>query len=214
MNTLLGTMVKEGRISDTKFKLQETEYFFNQMKKTAENMTEFIFNLNAFLYAARSVTLVMQHEYKIKINGKDRLSTWYRDNVRNILGSDVDSTLFNTLRVKVVHKEGNPREELRKVVVKDLIFRYDILGSETKEDEEIKPSSKQETSSSSLLSQQPIQSTINYNPDAQDLVEKYILYLEDIKDEAKTTKKYVFPTCNHHLQRLRRLVEDCEKNLG
>jgi hypothetical protein len=42
-------MVEEGRISDTRFKLQETEYFFNQMKKTAENMTEFIFNLNAFL---------------------------------------------------------------------------------------------------------------------------------------------------------------------
>jgi hypothetical protein len=205
---MLGTMF-EGRISDTRFKLQETEYFFNQMKKTAENMTEFIFNLNAFLYAARSVTLVMQYKYKIKIDGGDRPSTWYRDNVRNILGSDVDSTLFNTLRVKVVHKEGNPREELHKVVVASLTLTWNVMRSATKEHEEIKPSSELETSPQ----QQPVQPTLTDNPDAQDLAEKYILYVND-KDEAKTTKKYVFPICNDHLQRLRRLVEECEKNLG
>jgi len=203
---MLGTMV-EGRISDTRFKLQETEYFFNQMKKTAENMTEFIFNLNAFLYAARSVTLVMQYEYKIKIDGEDRPSTWYRDNVRNILGSDVYSTLFNTLRVKVVHKEGNPREELRKVVVASLTLTWNVMGSATKEHEEIKPSSELETSPQ----QQPVQPMLTDNPDAQDLAEKYILYVKD-KDEANPTKKYVFPICDKYFQRLRHVVDECERN--
>jgi hypothetical protein len=111
----------------------------------------------------------MQYEYEIKIDGKDRPSTWYRDNARNILGSDVDASLFNTLRVKVVHKEGNPREELRKVVVASVTFMWNDMGSATKEDEETKPSSEQETLPSPSPHQQPIQPSITNNPDAQDL---------------------------------------------
>ena len=86
-------------------------------------MTEFIFNLIGFVSAARSVTYIMQKQYK-KSEGEecegedDPFWKWYVSNVREPLKKDEDAVDFNALRVKFLHKEGN----LRGDVCKDIVF--------------------------------------------------------------------------------------------
>jgi hypothetical protein len=88
-------MVEES-ISNTMFKLHEAAYFLNQMKKTVDNRTEFIFNLIAFVSAARSVTYVMQKQYK-KSEGEecegedDPFWKWYVSDVREPLKKEEDA---------------------------------------------------------------------------------------------------------------------------
>jgi hypothetical protein len=63
--------VAEELVSDTRFKLQEAEYFLEQMKRNVDNFAHFAFNLSAFVSAARSITLVMQYQYKIRVNTEE-----------------------------------------------------------------------------------------------------------------------------------------------
>jgi hypothetical protein len=44
-------------MSNPTHKLEEAEYFFEEMKRNIENVKIFTFNLSAFITAARSVTL-------------------------------------------------------------------------------------------------------------------------------------------------------------
>ena len=57
-------MVEEETTSDTRLKLKEATYFFDQMRNNLDNRKYFMFNLIAFLVAGRSVTFAMQHEFK------------------------------------------------------------------------------------------------------------------------------------------------------
>lgn len=47
----------------TELKLNEAKYFLEQMERHADSPNEFVYNLSAFLCAARSVTFVMQEEF-------------------------------------------------------------------------------------------------------------------------------------------------------
>lgn len=58
-------------MSDTREKLQESEYFLGLMTLTQAERDTFKYNLSAFLSASRSVTLIMQKEY-------DRISGFKR----------------------------------------------------------------------------------------------------------------------------------------
>ncbi len=203
------------RISDTVFKLQEAEYFLSQMKKTVGNMTEFIFNVIAFVSAARSVTYVMQKEYKKSVGEEcegedDPFWKWYVSNVREPLKKDEDAVYFNTLRVKFLKQEGNPRGQLRQVVSKTFTAVYNIIGSTTEKKENISTERNPKQESTSQL--QPVQPIITGHPDAQDPDKKYVWDVENAKDRTKTTKKFVIPTCEQYFQRLRFLVNECEEN--
>jgi hypothetical protein len=98
--------VAEEIVSDTRFKLQEAEYFLEQMKNNVDNYKHFAFNLSAFVSAARSVTLVMQYQYKIRVNTEESSSSsssiWYRENVEEVLKRHEDAKFFNELRIKVI----------------------------------------------------------------------------------------------------------------
>ena len=72
----------EGTVSDTRFKLQEADYFLNQIKNNIDNKTYFIFNLIAFVVAGRSVTFVMQSEFTRKVGP---FAKWYSKNVDEVL---------------------------------------------------------------------------------------------------------------------------------
>jgi hypothetical protein len=199
----------EVSISNTMFKLHEAAYFLNQMKKTVDNRTEFIFNLIAFVSAARSVTYVMQKQYK-KSEGEecegedDPFWKWYVSDVREPLKKEEDAVFFPTLRVKFIHHEGNPRQDVRQLVTKTFVARYNIIGSAPQDEEKfIEHNSERES---------PI--TITDNPEAQVLDQKYVWYVWDIRDKTKTTRKYVIPTCEEYLQRLTGIVDDCEEKFG
>jgi hypothetical protein len=86
--------VAEEIVSDTRFKLQEAEYFLEQMKNNVDNYAHFAFNLSAFVSATRSVTLVMQYQYKIRVNTEESSSIWYRENVQEVLKRYEDAKFF------------------------------------------------------------------------------------------------------------------------
>ncbi len=54
----------DSQSSNTRPKLAEAKYFLAQMSKNQANGPVFRYNLSAFLAAARSVTMVMQKEFK------------------------------------------------------------------------------------------------------------------------------------------------------
>jgi len=55
-------------------KLKEANYFYSQMLSKTDNREEFIFNLSAFLSAARSVLQYALEESKVKSGGQN----WYQ----------------------------------------------------------------------------------------------------------------------------------------
>ncbi|MFC1968072.1 hypothetical protein ACFLVX_01610 [Chloroflexota bacterium] len=69
-----------------------------QAKQALNDYVVFIANLNAFVSASRSVTLVMQKELKSVRGFKD----WY-DKKKHEMSRDPDFKFFNTLRVDTVH---------------------------------------------------------------------------------------------------------------
>jgi hypothetical protein len=203
--------VAEEIVSDTRFKLQEAEYFLEQMKNNVDNYTHFAFNLSAFVSAARSVTLVMQYQYKIRVNTEESSSIWYRENVEEVFKRHEDAKFFNELRIKVIHLEGNPRQEVRTIVRVTVIGKYDIIGSTPEnEEEERKLSQHNSKQESSPLPQQPLP-PITDKPEDQDLMEKYVWYIEDIMDKSKKNRKYVIPTCKKYFQTLSNIVDNCER---
>lgn len=54
-----GNEITFSRMTDTRRKLEEAEYFFKQMKESIEDDKIFSYNLSAFVTAARSISLFM-----------------------------------------------------------------------------------------------------------------------------------------------------------
>jgi hypothetical protein len=214
-------MSEDGRtaVSNTRFKLQEAEYFFDQMKKNVSEKNHFIFNLIAFVSAGRSVTFVMQDEYTIKVG---TFAKWYSKNVDEALRKEEVPRFFRNLRNVVLKQKGNPMKDVRELVFRDYTFRYDIIGSPAKKEDEKRDSTTSIPLESSPLPEQPqqqtepqpqpqYQPTITDNSEARTIDQKYIWYIPDIHNKKKQSMKYVIPTCEEYLQRLRGIVNECEK---
>ena len=82
----------------TQQKLNEAIIMFDQARGASNDYTVFIANLNAFVSAARSVTLVMQKEFD-SIGG---FKQWYKDKQQD-MEKDKEFKFFNNLRVDTVH---------------------------------------------------------------------------------------------------------------
>jgi hypothetical protein len=61
-------MAQEGSISDIRFQLNETRYFFEQMKKNIDNSAYFIYNLVAFLSAEPRTPCNGSYEYYRRVS--------------------------------------------------------------------------------------------------------------------------------------------------
>ena len=79
-------------------KLNEAIIMLAQAKVASNDYVVFIANLNAFVSAARSVTLVMQEEFH-SIAGFEE---WYKDKQQS-MKKDEEFRFFNKLRVDTVH---------------------------------------------------------------------------------------------------------------
>jgi hypothetical protein len=82
-------------------KLTEAHYFMHQMLDNYHYPIEFRYNLNAFLQAARSTTLLLQTE----LPKSETFEKWYENEQRR-MAQDEDLKLLNSLRVTVVHKSS------------------------------------------------------------------------------------------------------------
>lgn len=91
------------QISHTRQKLAEAKYFLDQMDKNQANGPIFRYNLSACLAAARSVTMVMQKEFK-KVPG---FAKWYEDKQRE-MKADETMRYLNKRREVTIHQQPLP----------------------------------------------------------------------------------------------------------
>src|SRR5215217_7118288 len=91
-------MAQEESKSLTRLKLEEAEYFFEQMKTETilANPKHFKFNLSAFASASQSVLFVMQSEYKIREKSGEPRWEWFMENVKDALVDEQIPTLSKT----------------------------------------------------------------------------------------------------------------------
>jgi hypothetical protein len=87
-----------------KDKLEEASYFLSQMRRSYVDVKEFIFNMNAFLSSARSVTLVLQKEFE---HNPD-FEAWYSKKQKE-MKEDKIMDFFVKNRDVSIHEEGMPR---------------------------------------------------------------------------------------------------------
>ena len=87
--------------NQTRFKVNEASYFLSMMKQTFnDDSNVFIYNLNAFLSTARSITFFMQKHY----SKKDGFKKWY-DGQRIKLINDSDLVFLANARNEVIHEK-------------------------------------------------------------------------------------------------------------
>jgi len=80
------------RVMQAQFKLGEAKHFLEQMKNSSDKEI-FLFNLDAFLSASRSVTWVLQNEF----SNDTRFQKWYNDKQRE-MQADPLLTFFKDMR--------------------------------------------------------------------------------------------------------------------
>jgi hypothetical protein len=157
-------MTQEESISVTRMKLEEAQYFFDQMIANLANPKYFKFNLSAFASASRSVTFVMLSDYKIKEDSEEPSWKWYKENVVDALEKEEIPHFFKELRNMLV-KENKSPSDVFTVVSNTLTVRYDIIGSAPENGEELKrPNSERDSAASAAP-------TFYYVPESQELIE-------------------------------------------
>jgi hypothetical protein len=95
-------------------KLRETEHFYSQMVSKIDNREEFIYNLSAFLSAARSVLQYAFKECKTKSGGQN----WYRVQI----GSSNVLTFFKDKRDINVHIKPVEVSQHTSIEVTDTLY--------------------------------------------------------------------------------------------
>lgn len=84
-------------MSDTQYKLEESEYFLDRTRENVNSPKYFSFNLSAFLSSGRSVTCVMQKEFR-HCNG---FNEWYGSEQGQM---DPKFRFFKDMRDVTVHQ--------------------------------------------------------------------------------------------------------------
>lgn len=108
---------------ETENKLEEAEYFFNQMKENLDNPKVLGFNLSAFVNATRSVTWFMQKEY----TESPKFHNWYRLKQKGMKEDSV-CRFFHDLRTANIHFESPKINRNIKVNLRDEISVSDSLS--------------------------------------------------------------------------------------
>ena len=174
-------------MSDTRQKLEEAKYFLEQMQVSAEDRKKFAFNLSAFLSAARSVTFIMQSEFKSYPGFND----WYKDKQEE-MNNDRDFKFFNKLRVATIHKK--PVVPYKKIEI-DISETIHISESVT-----IRVTDKE----GKVISEQTLEPKESKSSQETEVAIRHSWYFE------KSPHDDLFELCNKYIQKIEKLVGECE----
>jgi hypothetical protein len=193
-------------MSDTRYKLEEAQHFFEQMKKNIEDDKLFGFNLSAFLTASRSITFFIQNEFSSKTGFKN----WY-ENKQKLMGSDCSFKFFNEMRAATVHtKRVMPNKRVSDTIsetpiqVADSVSVRVIRDGKIVEEHPSRNSKKTKTTTSikSLIqsASMPFQ-RYNNNREGRNVSR---FFKEDPNED-------LIRKCEKHIQKLRNIVDECEQ---
>lgn len=174
----------------TRDKLYEAEYFLNRMIEKQSDRAAFKFNLSAFLAAFRSITLIMQKEYKHYQDFDD----WYKPYKEDFV-ADNRMKLLNEKRVQTIHlKPLEPKahvdvEIIDTITISDSVSIILKQANGTIERYESKP--------------QPPKS-----PKEEKTTVKWRWYFEEMPDTD------VITICQECISKLQAIVTECEQKFN
>jgi hypothetical protein len=199
-------MAQEESLSNTRLKLEEAKYFFDQMNANLAYPKYFKFNLSAFASASRSVTFVMLSDYNIKVDSEESSWKWYKENVVDALEKEEIPHFFKELRNMLV-KENKSPSDVFTVVSSSVVIRYEKFGSTPENEEESKNRNPERGSAAAAP-------TFYYAPQSEDLSKRYVWYFPDNTVKTNQNRRYVVRSCQLYLNRLSQLVHECESHFG
>jgi len=176
-------------VTDTRQKLLEVNYFLEQMKNTQSSRDAFKYNLSAFLSAARSVTFVMQSEFR-RVSG---FNDWYSQKQVETEGDDLMKFLKDKRNITVKQEPVRPRALVSVTNNEPPIIINDHMSFVIK-----RASGTVERSESIPPRPQP-----QPKAQAQTTVE-WLWYFVELPD------KDVVSVCAEHVTKLESLVTECE----
>jgi len=178
-------------ITITREKLNEAKYFLECMKEKQSDRDPFIYNLSAFLSAARSVTLFMQKEFK-HVSGFDN---WYASKQAS-MKSDKNMELLNEKRTITVHEQPvRPRTHIYKSLSEQLYISESILAIITNANGTVKKIKGKPTPTPPATTKKNEKT-------------KWQWYFDEIPE------KDVIAICVEHITKLENLVAECEKKFS
>jgi hypothetical protein len=193
-------------MSDTRYKFEEAQHFFEQMKKNIEDDKLFGFNLSAFLTAARSITFFMQNEFRSKTG----FMNWY-ENKQKLMGRECSFKFVNEMRRATVHvkrvmsdKKVSVTISETPIQVADSVSVRVIRDGKIVEEHPSKDSKKTKTITSikSLIqsASAPFQRS-NNNREGRNVSR---FFKEDPNEDP-------IRKCEKYIQKLRNIVDECEQ---
>jgi len=177
-------------MSNTRGKLEEAKYFLEQMQVYVEDRKKFAFNLSAFLSAARSITFVMQSEFKSSPGFDD----WYKDKQKE-MNNDGDFGFFNHLRVATIHKKPVVPHKKTEIGISETIAVSESITIRVIDKE------------GNVVSEQTLESEPKENKPSQEtkVTVKHSWYFEERPNDD------LLELWNKYIQKIEKLVEECEK---
>lgn len=187
-------------MTQTRDKLDEARYFLERMEETQgrdysvtqRKRDAFKYDLVAFLSATRSITFLMQKEFKKAINGSIDFETWYSTH-QSQMKNDITMRFLLEQRNIAIH-QGSVRLHSSRSV--HLFIDTDLVASifaATEEDEE-------EMITAFTVPQPPV-------PDSKLLI-KHSWVFDKLNERGLQSN--VIAVCEDHIEKLERLVDECE----
>jgi len=178
-------------MTKTRLKLEEAEYFLNQMHSNKDTDKIFIFVLNAFLSAARSVTFIMQSEFSDRKNFR----SWYITK-QDSMFHDKNFCFFNKLRRMTVHHESIiPNKNVVVYILEPLRITSDTPPY----------ASVSTTNNAVCIALPESQGKLQPLPEVQASSSYSWCFKERPNEDVLTL-------CNDYILNLKELVNDCENN--
>jgi hypothetical protein len=167
-------------MNETLKRLEEAIELIKRLKKSSHDRTAFRTNLNSFITSARSITFVMQKEFK-HVSGFDK---WYDQKVRNTKDEICE---FFVKQRNIIQKEGSVRliVSASTSVVSELAGKMIIPMIRNKKGKFVVDKKAQVTTDGIPHQIKPkilVKSSFKERPneDAVDLCEKYLLKLKGL----------------------------------
>lgn len=174
-------------------KYSEAKYFLDRMKENISDPNAFRYNLSAFLAAARSITFVLQKEFKKK---KEGFNEWYDEKVKE-MGKDELMNFMNEKRKVTIHEEtikplGRHSVSIEaSVYIADSVEIKHIRNGEVIEERKIPPEPKEDKKEETVEA-------------------KHRYFFQDYP----SGEKEIIPACEKYLFKLNNLLKEAEKLFG
>jgi len=172
-------------------KYSEAKYFLEKMKENISDPDAFRYNLSAFLAAARSVTFVLQKEFK-----KEGFNEWYDEKVKE-MKEDGLMKFMNEKRVVTIHKE--PIKPLGRHSVSIGMSVYITESVEIKHIRDGK-----------VIEERKISSEPKVDNTKENIEKKHRYFFQDYP----SGEKEIIPTCEEYLSKLYQILEEADKLFG